>query len=121
MYFETLALEIHSTKSGWEVIKPPRTTGVSGVEHRFTFLASKDGKMSGFDIFPEVREVEVLKAFIKEMDSGVTVYLVCLRGRPTDGGMKLAEEYGMKILGPGDIGAFFDKKTMLVAPKGMKA
>jgi hypothetical protein len=39
-----------------------------------------------------VGKVEVLKAFIKEMDSRATVFLVCLRGRPSEDGLKLAKE-----------------------------
>ena len=108
MHFETLALEIHSSMAGWEVIKPPRCTGISGVEHRFSFLASKRGELHGFDLCQDVGEVEVLKAFVKEMDTKANVFLVCLKGRPTEKGSALANEYGIKVLSPADIGSFFD-------------
>lgn len=114
MYFESLALEIHSTKAGWNVIKPPLCKGISGVVHRFSFLASKGGRLCGFDLCAEVGEAEVLNAFVKEMDSQASVFLVCLKGRPSEGGSKLAKEYGLRILGPADIGSFFDKELTLI-------
>jgi len=111
VYFEVLALEIYATKEGFEVIKPARLTGTSGVEHRFSFLASKGGRMRGFDLCQEVGKLEVLRAFLKEMDTGATVTLICLRGRPSEEGQRLAEEYGFRILTPADIGSFFEPEA----------
>lgn len=91
--------------------------GLSGVEHRFSFLASKNGHLCGFDLCAEVKETEILKAFIKEIDSHATVFLVCLKGRPSEGGSKLAKEYGVRVLSPADIGSFFEKELVLMAAK----
>jgi len=113
MYFEGLAVEIYATKAGLEPVKPPRMRGVSGVEHRFSFLAAGEGRSYGFELFPEVSEIEVLKAYAKQLDTGVKTYLVCLKGKPTQAGGNLAREYGMRILGPGEIAPFFDNKEWL--------
>jgi hypothetical protein len=115
VYFECLALEIYSTRAGWEVIKPPTCKGLSGVEHRFSFLASKKGHLFGFDLCTEVGDSEVLRTFIKEIDSCAAVLLVCLKGRPTDSSSKLAKDYGVRILSPADIGSFFDKELTLIS------
>jgi len=116
MYFENLAVEIYSTKAGLEPIKPARCRGASGVEHRFSFLASKEGRLYAFDILPEVSEMQVLSSYIKQMDTKAVVFLVCLKGSPSEGGARLAKDYGMKILSPADIGPFF-KSDEWVASK----
>ena len=113
MYFEGLAIEIYATKAGWEAVKPPRIRGASGVEHRYSFLANNEGRSCGFELSSEVGEVEVLKAYAKQLDTGVKTYLVCLKGKPTQAGADLAKEYGMVVLGPGDIAPFFDNKEWL--------
>jgi len=111
VYFEVLALEIYATREGFEVIKPPRTMGTSGVEHRFSFLASKGGRLCGFDLCQEVGRFEVLRAFLKEIDTGASVTLICLKGRPSEEGQRLAEEYGFRILTPADSGSFFEPEA----------
>jgi len=113
MYFEGLAVEIYATKAGWEAVKPARKRGASSVEHSFSFLAISEGSSCGFDILPEVSEVEVLKAYAKQLDTGVKTYLICLKGKPTQAGADLAKEYGIRILGPADIAPFFDNKEWL--------
>jgi hypothetical protein len=116
MYFEKLALEVNATSAGWEVIEPARCVGTSGVGHKFTFLASDSGQKYGFDLYTEVGEVEVLRTFIKEMDTGVSAVLVCMSGRPSMKAGELAAELGVMILNPGGIGEFFkSKKKMMVA------
>ncbi|MGD1054676.1 MAG: hypothetical protein ABR867_01150 [Nitrososphaerales archaeon] len=112
MYFEKLALEINATTAGWEVIKPERCVGTSGVEHRFTFLASDSGHMYGFDLYPEIGEIEVLRTFIKEMDTGVSGVLVCLSGKPSESAKNVAAELGVRICSPAEIGGFFKSEKM---------
>jgi len=117
MYFEKLALQVNATSAGWEVMEPPRCVGTSGVGHKFTLLASDSGQKYGFDLYPDVGEVEVLRTFIKEMDAGVSGVLVCMRGRPSEKAGKLAVELGVTILNPGEIGEFFrsaKKKTLMI-------
>jgi hypothetical protein len=111
--FEKLALEINATSAGWEVIKPPRCVGTSGIEHRFTFLASRSGHLYGFDLYPEIGELQVLRTFIKEMDTGVTGVLVCLSGKASGKGMELTAELRVRVLSPAEIGDFFKSEKML--------
>ena len=113
--FENLALEIHATKAGFEVIKPPRYKGTSGVEHRFSFVASDGRHVYAFDLCQDVGEVEVIRAFLKKIDTGTHVSLVCLRGRPSEEGLKLAKSYDLRILTPADIEPFFDPEAIEVA------
>jgi hypothetical protein len=114
VYFEKLALEITATTAGWEVIKPAWCMGTSGVEHRFTFLASDSGHMYGFDLYPEIGEIEVLRTFIKEMDTGASGVLVCLSGKPSGRAQDVAAELGVRILSPAEIGGFFKSEKMLL-------
>ena len=110
MYFESLAIEIYSTKAGWEPVKPPRTKGDSGVEHRFSFLGVQGDEGLAFDLCTDVGQVEVLRSYVKQLDTRVKVVMVCLKGRPTEEGLALAKEYGMRILSPAEIGTYFDRK-----------
>lgn len=115
MYFEKLALEIGATAAGWEVIKPATCVGTSGIEHRFAFLASDSGHQYGFDLYPEIGEIEVLRTFIKEMDTGISGVLVCLSGRPSERAREVAAELGVRILSPAVISGFFKSEKMLLA------
>ena len=114
MNFESLALEIHATKAGFEVIKPPRCRGTSGVDHRFSFVASDGKHVYAFDLCQDVGEVEVIRAFLKKIDTGTNVSLVCLRGRPSEEGLNLAKSYDLRILTPADIEPFFDAVRLTV-------
>jgi len=113
--FEKLALEINATSAGWEVIKPPRCVGTSGIEHRFSFLASDSGHLYGFDLYPEIGELQVLRTFIKEMDTGVTGVLVCLSGKASERARELTVELKVRVLSPADIGDFFKSEKTLMA------
>lgn len=115
MYFEKLALEINATTAGWEVIEPAWCMGTSGVEHRFTFLTSDSGHRYGFDLYSEIGEIEVLRTFIKEMDTGISGVLVCLSGKPSGRAQDVAAELGVRILSPAEIGGFFKSEKMLLA------
>jgi len=114
VYFEKLALEVNATTAGWEIIEPAICTGTSGVEHRFTLLTSDSGHRYGFDLYPEIGEIQVLRTFIKEMDTGVSGVLVFLSGRPSERAREVAAELGVRILSPAEIGKFFkSEKTPL--------
>jgi hypothetical protein len=113
--FEKLALEINATSAGWEVIKPPRCVGTSGAEHKFTFLASNSGHLYGFDLYPEIGELQVLRTFIKEMDTGAAGILVCLSGKASERARELTVELKVTILSPAEIGDFFKSEKILMA------
>ena len=112
MYYEKLALEVNANIAGLDIVKPPFVRGTSGVEHKFAFLASDRMNRYGFDIHNQVGEVEVLRSFIKRMDTGVEVFLVCLSGRPSPEGQRLASSYGMKVLNPAEAGDFFSNRIV---------
>ena len=110
MYYEKLALEVNSKIAGLEAVNPPVLKGSSGVEHRFLFLAKDDGKYYGFDICQQAGEVEVLRAYIKKIDTGAETFVISLSGRPNPEVARLASEYEVPILNPGEIGNFFSNR-----------
>jgi hypothetical protein len=118
VYFEKLALEINATAAGWEVIRPARRVGTSGVEHGFTFLTSDSKHLYGFDLYPEIGEIEVLRTLIKEMDTGISAVLVCLSGKPSERARELAAELGVRILSPAEIGGFFRSEKVVTIGHG---
>jgi hypothetical protein len=115
MYFELLSLEIHASMAGLKVGKPPVCKGESGVEHRFSFVASDGSLTYGFDIYNDVSREEVIRTFAKKLDTRAYTCIVSLRGKPSAEVAALADDYGMTILGPADIDTFF--KWMKVEQK----
>jgi hypothetical protein len=99
MYFERLVLEIQSNNAGWKTVKPPFVDGISGIAHKFSFLATDDACTYGFDIYNNVSEEEVLRTYMKS-------------GRPKMEVARLADQYGITILGPGDIEQFFSMDSI---------
>jgi len=110
MYFEKLALEVNAAASGLDVVKPAVIRGRSGIDQRFTFLAAEGTTMYAFDLYPQVSEKEVLKTYLKRLDTGAETYIVCLQGRPTLEAAFLARKFGIEVLGPGSVGDFFGEK-----------
>ena len=112
MYYEELALEVSASIAGLRVVKPPFMRGESGVEHRFSFVATDESTRYAFDVWQNVSEVEVLRTYIKALDTGAHAIIVCLSGKPTAEGKKLADSYRMDVLTPGDVGNFFSKRII---------
>ncbi len=112
MYYEKLALEVGATVAGFNVVKPPLLEGESGVEHKFTFVATDGDVAYAFDVYPEVGQVEIIRAYIKKMDTGARTHVVCLSGRPTPEASGLAKIYDVEILGPKEVGDFFSSRIV---------
>ena len=107
MYFERLVLEIHANNAGWRTIKPPFCTGESEVQQKFSFLATDETCVYCFDIYNEVSEEDVLRTYMKRLDTKVLTVIVNLRGRPRKEVARIADDYGITILGPAEIESFF--------------
>jgi hypothetical protein len=110
MYYEKLALEVNAAASGLDVIKPAVLKGRSGLDQKFTFVAADGPAMYAFDIYPEVGENEVMRAYVKKIDTGADTFVVCLQGKPTPEAADMARSYGIEVLGPGSVGDFFNRK-----------
>ncbi len=110
MYYEKLALEVGATVAGLEVVKPPEVRGASGIDQRFTFLASESDEFYAFDVCNEVGEREIIQCYLKKMDTGARTFVVCLSGRPKGKAQEMAKYYGIEILGPKEVGDFFSKR-----------
>jgi hypothetical protein len=99
MYSERLLLRVSAAEAGWDSVEPPTITGASGVVHRFAFLASRGSLKIGFDVYDEIDEIRVIQSYLKKLDTGASVALVCQRVH-SERASKLAAEYGMAILEP---------------------
>jgi len=112
LYTERLSLEVFAAKSHWQVVNPPTLTGRSGITHRFDFVAL-DGKNSlVFDISEQLSETDVIKTYIKKLDTGASAYIVCLTGKITERADKLAAEYGLKVLHSDNMESAFRTKEI---------
>jgi hypothetical protein len=112
MYYEKLALEVNAAASGLDVVKPAQLKGKSGIDQKFTFVAADGTTMYAFDIYPQVDEKEVLRTYLKKLDTGAETFIICLQGKPTPEAGALARQYGVEVLGPGSVGDFFNKKII---------
>ena len=123
MYYEKLALEVGATVAGLDVVKPAVIRGESGTEQRFTFVASDGTETYAFDVYNEVREAEILRTYVKKMDTGAIAFVVCLSGRPDAKAKELARNYGIDVLSPMDVGDFFSSRITqyIRSPKAVSA
>lgn len=98
MYYERLSLEVVAARLQWEVVSPPILRGLSGVTHKFDFVAVDGKEKLVFDIYDRLNETDVIKTFIKKLDTGASAYIICLSDKAEEGAGKLAAEYRLKIL-----------------------
>lgn len=120
LYYEKLALEVGATVAGFDVVKPAVLTGASGVVHSFTFVAAEGSTTYAFDVYREVGEVEMIRTYIKKMDTGARTLVVCLSGKPKAEALRMADCYGIELLGPKEVGDFFSRRiSQLVTSVGI--
>ena len=112
MFYEKLALEVNAGAAGLQVVRPAVVRGESGIDQRFTMLATGDGRSYAFDIVPQATEEQVLRTFVKQLDAKVTAFIVSLNGRPSERAKELANGYGIGIITPAEVGDFFSKKLV---------
>jgi hypothetical protein len=115
MELERLMVRVAATKAGLQVIDPPVMTGRSGSTHKFSFLATDGFRTYAFDFYDRVGEVDLLASYVKMMDTGVLVHIVCFNGSPTIEAEGGAKDYRIQILKSGELSKFFEKK-MAAAP-----
>jgi predicted RecB family endonuclease len=122
MYYEKLALEVGATVAGLDVVKPAVLRGESGLDQRFTFVAGDGPDMYAFDVYTEVRETEILRTYVKKMDTGAKAFVVCLSGRPDAKAKELARNYGIDVLSPMEVGDFFSTRIaqFIKSPKAVR-
>jgi len=112
MELERLMLRVAATRAGLRVVEPPILTGRSGVPHRFSFLATDGSQSFAFDFYSTVGEVDLLASYVKMMDTGAFVQIVCFNGNPTIEAEGGARDYRIRILRSGELSRFFDKKLV---------
>jgi predicted RecB family endonuclease len=111
MSYERLALEVGATLSGLDVVKPAVIRGTSGVEHRFTFVAAEGPLTYAFDVYTELGELEVIRTYIKKLDTGARTLIVCPSGKVKPEARDMSTSYGIEILGPNEVEDFFGKNV----------
>jgi hypothetical protein len=110
LHYERLSLEIIAAKSHWQIVIPPALTGRSGVTHRFDFVSTYGQDILVFDICEQLSETDVIKTYVKKLDTGASAYIVCLTEKMTEGARRLAGEYGLKVLRADDVESAFRAK-----------
>jgi hypothetical protein len=98
LYSERLSLEVIASKSRWQIVNPPTLTGRSGITHRFDFVAMDGQDRLVFDICERLSETDVIKTYIKKLDTGASACIICHAKEVTEGARRLAAEYGLKVL-----------------------
>lgn len=120
MYYERLSLEIIAAKLHWGIVSPPTLVGRSGITHRFDFVVVDGHGPLAFDIFDRMSETDVIRTFVKKLDTGASAYIICHTEKMSEGAGKLAAEYGLKVLHSDDIESAFRKKVIERRPRGRK-
>jgi hypothetical protein len=112
LYYEKLSLEIIAAKSHWQIVTPPTLTGCSGVTHRFDFVATDGQRTLVFDVCERLSETDVIKTYVKKIDTGASAYIFCPDEKVAEGAGRLASEYGLEVLRFDDIESAFRAKEI---------
>ena len=120
MYYERLSLEIVASKSHWQTVTPPTLTGRSGVTHRFDFVTTDGQGTLVFDVYEQLSETDVIKTYIKKLDTGASAYIYCPDGKMTEGAGRLASEYGLEVLRSDNIESAFRAKEIQPQEQGRR-
>lgn len=117
MAFENIYLELNAKRMGYEVVKPAIAAGASGVDHKFSFLASSEGRRYAFDFYDEVTVNEVLKTYIKEVDTGVTTGIVCTSSAVSSEAKDLARLYSMRMISSDELETASSTEVFATLPR----
>ena len=117
MQYAILELEVAAKKAGLRIEKPPVLRGRSGVEHRFSLLASEGPTLVGVDVYDSPTEVDVIRTFVKKWDTSSECFIYLGSGDASEGAKRLARAYGLRILGEKDLWEGF---SPLAAPNSAR-
>ena len=121
MYSEKLSLRVSAERAGWETVEPPTLAGASGVVQRFAFLAVKGPAKVAFDICEkDVDGIDVVRSYIKKVDTGATVVVISSGGRRSEIASRLAADYGMPILSPDEVGSYLSTRIIQLEERGLR-
>jgi hypothetical protein len=110
MELERLMVKVAATRAGLQIVEPPTLVGRSGATHTFSFLATDGLRSFAFDFYDRVGEIDLLSSYVKMMDTGVVVHIVCFHGNPTIEAEGGAKDYRIRILRSGELANFFEKR-----------
>ena len=121
MYSERLSLRISAERAGWDTVEPPTLAGASGVVQKFAFLAMKGPAKVAFDIYEDnVDGVDVVRSYIKKVDTGATVVVISSSGGRSEVASRLAESYGMPILSPDEAQSYLSTRIIQLEERGSR-
>lgn len=109
-----------AAKAHWQIVSPPTLTGRSGVTHRFDFVATAGQERLVFDIFERLSETDVIKTYVKKLDTGASAYIIYNAKSMTEGTGRLVSEYDLKVLHSDNIESTFMTKRMEHQPRSRR-
>jgi len=109
---ERISLETVAVKSRWRIVNPPALIGRSGITHRFDLVVMNGQEVRAFDICERLSEIDVIRIYLKKLDTGASVCIVCHAKRMTEGVRRLVSEYGLKALHSDEVELAFGAKIM---------
>jgi predicted transcriptional regulator len=87
-------------------VRERSVTGKSGAKYRFDLLAEgPDKSLYGFDVIANANEGEVIRVFVKQLDSDISVSIV-YTDSASDAAKKLARSYSMELVHARDFEGF---------------
>jgi hypothetical protein len=91
---------------GRNSVEPPSLRGrLSGLTHDFSLLLFKEGRFSAFDVYDSVGMPEVLKTWVKVLDTQVSGFIVAATSDVAPGVREVSRDYEMAVINAGELGA----------------
>jgi hypothetical protein len=113
-------LEIIAARSRWQTVNPPALIGRSGATHWFDLIAMDGREIRVFDICEQLSEMDVIKIYLKKLDTGASSFIICHAKRMTEGVRRLISEYGLKVLRSDNIESAFLAKGIRPQSEGRR-
>ncbi len=80
--------------------------------HRFDFMAVAGDERLAFDICTNLTETDVIRTFVKKLDTGVSACIICADERVAEGAKRLAKEYGLTLLDSNSVESAFEPRRL---------
>lgn len=99
---------------GFFLKEPPELKGKSGVTHSFDFVVRNGNRFCAVDIYKEISPFDVLRSYVKKLDTGASCYIVYLSYPLDDEVSRLIQVY--------QLGCFYwEELAELTKTKGQTA
>lgn len=95
--------EVEAAGLGLATVRLAKVRGESGALHTFSFAARARSTTFALDVYDEVRDIDVLKTYVKVYDTKAVGAMVCVTGRVSKRAEAMAKDYGMNIIAPAEV------------------